>query len=611
MIKKCAILTFIISLSFLIYCSQTEKSITTTVPEWAKSVVWYQIFPERFWNGDPSNDPTLETLVGSWPFDTTSEWQLSPWTSDWYKLQPWEQDGRGFYLHAQRRRYGGDLQGIIDKLDYLEDLGINAIYLNPVFESPSLHKYDGASYHHIEDNFGPDPEGDRKLIALENPMDPATWKTTSADSLFFQLLNKCHQRDIRVIIDGVWNHVGLNFWAFQDVEKNQQQSQFSDWFTIKSWDDPATQENEFDYQGWANVKQLPELFEGEDGFVPGAWEYMQNAIKKWMDPNGDGDPSDGIDGWRLDVAAEVGFPAWRKFRQHVRSINPQAYITGEIWWDEWPKKMLNAAPWLQGDTFDAVMNYRFARNVIRFFVNKNKKLTVTEFDSIFHQIEKEYPQDNLHVMQNLVDSHDTDRIASMIINPDRIYGYQNQVQHNQDYLVRKPYEDERQIQKLITLFQLTFIGAPMIYYGDEAGMWGASDPDERKPMLWPMLEYDDEVSHPFDKIRPYDTNEFDYDLFEYYKKCVHMRRNEPALMFGSFTTKMVENEQDVYAFQRKYNNEKIVIILNNSKNSQAITLEMDEAEWVDLMTGKFYQSDNGILQVNILGKQGLVLKWKN
>ena len=152
---------------------------TDWVPEWAKKVVWYQIFPERFCNGDPTNDPKVENLEGAWPHDHTSPWEVHPWTSDWYELQPYEKkNGKDVWFNIQRRRYGGDLQGIIDKLDYLQDLGVTALYLNPVFESPSLHKYDGIMYHHIDANFGPDPEGDRALIATEVPDDPNTWVWT-------------------------------------------------------------------------------------------------------------------------------------------------------------------------------------------------------------------------------------------------------------------------------------------------------------------------------------------------------------------------------------------------------------------------------------------------
>ncbi len=159
------------------------------VPEWAKEVVWYQIFPERFRNGDPSNDPQLIDIDGAYPHDIISPWQVHPWGSDWYKLQPYEQkNGKDIWFNLQRRRYGGDLQGIIDKLDYLKDLGITALYLNPVFTSPSSHKYDAVTFHHIDPNFGPDPEGDRKMIGMEIFDDPSTWVWTNADKLALRLI---------------------------------------------------------------------------------------------------------------------------------------------------------------------------------------------------------------------------------------------------------------------------------------------------------------------------------------------------------------------------------------------------------------------------------------
>jgi cyclomaltodextrinase len=159
------------------------------VPDWAKDAVWYQIFPERFRNGDPSNDPTKEDIAGAFPDAPGLPWRVHPWTSDWYARQDYEQDAPlPFHELVQRRRYGGDLQGIIDRLDYLQDLGITAIYLNPVFDSPSSHKYDGISYHHIDPNFGPDPAGDRALMAEENAGDPSTWVWTSADKLALELI---------------------------------------------------------------------------------------------------------------------------------------------------------------------------------------------------------------------------------------------------------------------------------------------------------------------------------------------------------------------------------------------------------------------------------------
>ncbi len=177
---------FISLIGLLILCGCEEKTAEEKdtiaeneefVPQWAKSVVWYQIFPERFRNGDPSNDPTVNDILGADPAEPPVEWEVHPWGSDWYELQNYEQaNGEPeLWKHLLRRRYGGDLQGVIDKLDYLEDLGVTALYLNPVFQSPSLHKYDAESYHHIDPNFGPDPDGDRELIATENLLDPATW----------------------------------------------------------------------------------------------------------------------------------------------------------------------------------------------------------------------------------------------------------------------------------------------------------------------------------------------------------------------------------------------------------------------------------------------------
>jgi cyclomaltodextrinase len=604
--KSSHLISFIVFSLLLTSCPKKQK-INYQVPQWAKKAIWYQIFPERFRNGDPSNDPGTEDIIGSWPFGDHREIQTIPWTSDWYELQPMERDGKGFYYHAQRRRYGGDLQGVLDKLDYLQALGINAIYFNPIFEAPSLHKYDGAYYHHIDNNFGPDPDGDKEIFAKEVPDDPFTWQWTSADTLFLRLIKECHNRGIRVIIDGVFNHVGVNFFAFVNLKKNQQQSKYKNWFVVKSWDDPTTEQDEFDYQCWANVKSLPEIREDNNGFDKQAWAYMVASIKRWMDPNDDGDPSDGIDGWRLDVAEKVTRASWVKFRKLARSINPEAYLTGEVWWEKWPEKMFNAAPWLQGDMFDAVMNYRFAAAATKFFVNQKKQITTSQFDKELEQIRLDYPQEVNYVLQNLLDSHDTDRLSSMIINPDRIYGHANRVADNRDYDVRKPRADEIKVQKLIVLFQMTYLGAPMIYYGDEAGMWGASDPDERKPMLWADLTYDDEVSHPFGKIRPRDRNEFNQELYNYYKTLIKIRKDHPALMLGDFQTRLTDDQLFIFAFERNYLDDKVVVVLNNSDRIQSLELEIEGKYWMDLLSGDSYLEADGKVNLKVDSKSGLIL----
>ncbi len=598
----------------LLGCQSTQKPITPLeeVPVWAQQAVWYQIFPERFRNGDPGNDPQLQDIIGSWPHDTALPYQVSSWTGDWYALQSWESSQKDFYYHVQRRRYGGDLQGVLDKLDYLQDLGITAIYFNPLFESPSLHKYDGATFHHIDDNFGPDPDRDRSIIASEIPDQSDTWKWTTADSLFLKLIAECHRRNLRVVIDGVFNHVGLNFWAFRDVAAQQQNSRYANWFTITSWDDPATPENEFDYEGWMGVKELPEIREDKNGLVPEARDYVFQAVKRWMDPNNDGDPSDGIDGWRLDVAEKVSSAFWRQFRTHVRNINPEAYLVGEVWWEDWNNnQMFNARPWLEGDVFDAVMNYRLAAEIMHFFVDKKNKISPSEFDRRLLQLRNDYREPVNYGLLNVLNSHDTDRLASQIINYDDVYDHRDSPRDNPDYDVRKPNADEIAIQKLIAIFHMTYIGAPTIYYGDEAGMWGADDPDCRKPMLWADLTYDNEAAHPLNKPRPSDENRFNPDLFNHYKTLIAIRKAHPALQTGKIATLLTDNAKDVFVFKRFNDSEILTVVVNNSSSAQPITLATNKmgskSGYNDLLTQQTFQSDGQNLVLEIPGKTGLIL----
>ncbi|MBX2992451.1 MAG: alpha-glucosidase C-terminal domain-containing protein [Bacteroidetes bacterium] len=596
-----------------VYSSVPSDSELSSVPAWAKEAVWYQIFPERFRNGDPKNDPTVEDIRGSWPHDEPESWSISSWTGDWYKLQTWEQTGRGFYYHAQQRRYGGDLQGVIDKLDYLQDLGITAIYFNPLFESPSLHKYDATMYHHIDNNFGPDPEGDRKIWESEDPADPSTWQWTSADKLFLKLIKEAHARDIRVIIDGVFNHVGQTFWAFEDVKRHGAASQYKDWFFIKSFDNPATPGNEFDYEGWYGVRELPELREDENGLADGPKAHIHAIVKRWMDPNNDGNPEDGIDGWRLDVAEMVALPFWREFRTWVRAINPEAYIVGEVWWEDWNnEKMFNAEPWLRGDAFDAVMNYRVAREAGYFFKAKQRKILATEFLRRLDSLRSEYRPDVNHVLLNLFDSHDTDRLTSQIVNPDTKYDKHVNLNDNKDYDVRKPNDAEMKTLKLMVLFQMTYLGAPMVYYGGEAGMWGADDPDERKPMLWADMKYENEASHPFGSQRPNDRNEFDAGLFAYYKKCIAARKASPALTKGDFVGLLGDDKGDVIAYKRSYSNDIAIVILNNSRMSRSVRVplpaDLRKLKWRNVFDSTRFKISGNHLTIKLNEKSGVVLR---
>ncbi len=555
-------------------------------PEWAADAIWYQIFPDRFYNGDQSNDPTIESMWGVWPWELQKQWYISPWTSDWYKLQPWEiANGNEYRYQFQIRRYGGDIQGIIDKLDYLQDLGINAIYLNPVFDSPSSHKYGAAMYHHIDHHFGPDPVGDTKIIESEDPSDPTTWKWTSADKLFLQLIGEVHNREMHIIIDGVFNHVGLTFWAFEDVIENRDQSKYFEWFNIKGNGLPdashlnafvelpkpfiAEEQIPFQYTGY--VEDLPAFRQDEYGPVEPVRNHLYEVVKRWMDPNGDGDPSDGIDGWRLDVAERVQIKFWDLFGKWVKEINPNAYITGEVWWEDyWNNKQFNAAPWLADGRFDGVMNYRFADAMFRFFIDQEMKISPSELQQSLESIINDYGIARAMTIQNLLGSHDMERFASAIVNPDRWIDHANNLGWNPEFVTRKPNEFERQIQKNIIAFQFSFIGAPYIYYGDEVGMWGADDPDCRKPMLWPDLIYENEQAHPCDyspdcDYRAHnDVVQVDSNLFDFYKQMIALRKEYPILNRGSYANHFVDDDHGIFAFTRSYNSQKLIVVFNST-----------------------------------------------
>ncbi len=550
-------------------------------PAWAQDAVWYQVFPERFRNGDPSNDPTRSTLQRPLN-EVPAAWRPSRWTRDWYEQADWEREMGGFYDGVYDRRYGGDLQGVIDRLPYLDSLGVTALYVNPVFWARSLHKYDGRSYHHVDPHFGPDPAGDERLIAQETPADPSTWRTTAADSLFFVLLEKAHARDLRVIIDGVFNHTGRDFFAFKDLVDNQADSRYADWYAVNAFDDPATPEtNEFDYTGWWGVESLPEFANNEAGTTleAGPREYIMDATARWMDPNGDGDPSDGVDGWRLDVAEEVPAGFWREWNAHVRELNPDAYTVSEVWED--------ASGYLGETGFSATMNYHgFAFPVKGFLIDD--AIPPSRFAELLRERRASHSHRVRNALQNLVGSHDTPRLATMVVNrtdtgyaqPER-FDYDNgavtDLRQNPDYKIRAPNASERRLQRLVALFQMTYVGAPMVYHGDEAGMWGADDPDDRKPMVWPDKNYDLEDDHPFGQDRPADPVRFAEDLFATYRDLIALRRTHEALRRGTFGVVQADDERGLLAYARTHPKDTVVTAINRSAAAHGARVSLPDS----------------------------------
>ena len=579
----------IITISLLILNIVTQAQ---NPPDWAADAIWYQILPDRFYNGDLENDPTKESLYGVWPWEYQTDWHVSPWTSDWYFFQPWEEaNGQHFRYQFQIRRYGGDIQGIIDKLDYLQELGINAIYLNPIFQSPSSHKYGTESYRHIDRFFGPDPEGDRLIVTAENPLDPSTWQWTAADKLFLELIRQVHLRNMRIIIDGVFNHVGLTFWAFQDVIANRSASPYYYWFNVKgSGGEDLSHLNDYqtlpdffltdgqtplEYTGY--VADLPAFRQDINGPLEPVRKHIRNIVQRWGDPNGDGDPSDGIDGWRLDVAERLQMNFWKQFNKWVKDLNPEAYLTGEIWWEDyWNNQQFNAAPWLTGDVFDAVMNYRFGDTMFKFFLDEKQQISATELDDLLKSARQDYRPETAYALQNMLDSHDMERLASAAANPDRWMDHGNNLQYNPDFKISPPDQVGWSKIKAILTFQFTYPGAPYIYYGDEVGMWGADDPDCRKPMVWAEYNYDDETAHPCDRLpdcnysRDCDKVYINLDILNTYKTLIQLRKKYSALVHGSYQTVLIADEKGLFAFQRSNKNEIILAVFNSSKSIQEI-----------------------------------------
>ena len=590
MLNKLVLTLFTLAV-FLVDCSQKPPHDASVhyVPEWARGIVWYQIFPERFANGDDSNNPTSDRLEVA-----VKNWENTPWTKQWYSRSSWEKDFHPeFGWGVTRRRYGGDLQGIINRLDYLDSLGVSGIYLNPIFDAVSLHKYDASSFHHIDRYFGPDPEGDVILIESENPADPSTWVWTSADKLFLELLQEAKKRDIRVIVDGVFNHTGRDFWAFKNLQKYQEDSPFKEWYDVISFDNPQTPENEFDYNGWWGYKSLPEFAEKDSNLVVPVKEHIFAITKRWMDPDGDGDPSDGVDGWRLDVAEEIGMDFWKDWHAYVRQINPEAFTSAEVW-DE------KAVHFVQPGLFTSVMNYRFFRPVDDFFITQ--KTNSAEFVSQQKSVVNSFPKDAFLGLQNLMESHDTERIASRVVNSDR--SFKEKSKSGDGFNTRKPSSADREIQKLITAFQMLYAGAPMVYYGTEVGMWGADDPDDRKPMVWPEFDYEAETIGPDGKKHNADEVAFDYDLFTFTQSLIRFRNAHIAIQKGEITFADSGNEE-VVLFERSFENQSFTLIFNRSDSPQEFSIKMSTIRTMYFGIGSITQTQSSAI---ITGKSFVVLK---
>jgi len=497
---------------------------TTTTPSWVQDAIFYQIFPDRFARSahNPNDNLTFES------------WESSP-TAHGFK--------------------GGDLYGVAERLDYLKDLGITAIYLNPVFSSASNHRYHAFDYYTVDPLVG-------------------------GNKAFKFLLEKAHKKKMRVVLDGVFNHASRGFWQFHHVLECGHGSPYKDWFFFdperlnfkKHWGAyPSPHEQKLlqhedsvtaiGYRGWWNLPALPKF----NTNIPAVREFLFEVAEYWI--------KFGIDGWRLDVAEEIDDDSfWQEFRNRVRKVNSEAYIVAEIWHE--------SQRWLQGDQFDAIMNYDVTKPMLAFFGGRHLDLKVLHQQANYHGIQHAidahefanridhnlglYKPDITYAQLNLLDSHDTPRFFSCVSN-------------NKDSL------------KLAWLFMFAYPGAPCIYYGDEIGVDGHHDPDCRKSFPW-------------------DETKWDKNLLDYVKDLVKLRSKNPELRRGDF--RRLWSADGVYAFSRSYKRKTAVVAMNVSESPQQVhvTYEAKKNPKPVFGSASGISIEDGRLRFTIPARSGVVLK---
>jgi len=443
-------------------------------PAWVKDAVFYQIFPERFANGDPSLNP-----------EGTLPWGGKPTPTNFF---------------------GGDLQGVLDRLDHLVGLGVNAIYFNPLFEATTNHKYDTKNYLKVDPQFG-------------------------TNEKLKELVDACHARGIRVMLDAVFNHSGKAFPPFVDVLEKGAESRYAGWFHVREYplrvvDGVPT------YDTFAFEPIMPKL-NTENAEVK---RYLLDVARYWIEEVG-------IDGWRLDVANEVDHAFWREFRTVVKELKPDAYILGEIWHD--------SAMWLQGDQFDAVMNYPFTNAALDFFAKG--EIDAKRFaDAIGSQFAA-YPRQAVETTFNLLGSHDTPRLLT-------VCG-----------------EDERRM-KLATLFKLTYPGSACIYYGDEIGMTGEGDPGCRECMIW-------------------DEEKRNKELLAFFSSAIRLRRAHEALRSAHLKFLLADGGLLAYERLSSDGSERFVVAMNVSERPAEIAVPVGgEGGWTEAFGGVPARAADGRLQ---------------
>ena len=521
-----------------------------STPAWAKGAVMYQIFVDRFCNGDPSNDvEDGEYVYIGEPVCKVKDWNEFPAAMD------------------IRRFHGGDLQGVLDKLDYLEELGVEVIYFNPLFVSPSNHKYDIQDYDYIDPHYGviiedggevlPEGEKDNTRATKYQKRTGDIRNLEASNRLFAKLVEEMHTRGMRVILDGVFNHCGsFNKWMDREriyepqpeYEKGayvSAQSPYRDFFHFFDEREEAWPYNK-NYDGWWGHDTLPKL-NYEDS--PTLEEYILNIGKKWVSP-----PYN-ADGWRLDVAADLGYSNeynhifWENFRKAVKSANPQALILAEHYGDP--------GEWLQGDEWDSVMNYDAFMEPLTWFLTGMEKHSderrtdlwgnADNFVNTMNHFMASMLTPSLQVAMNELSNHDHSRFLTRT----------NHIAGRVAQLGSKAAEEgiNLAVMREAVAVQMTWVGAPTVYYGDEAGVCGFTDPDSRRTYPW---------------------GQENRELVEFHKEMIRIHKREKPLRTGSL--KMLSWSSNVLAYARFQEGEQIIVVLNNSKELKEVTIPVWQAE---------------------------------
>ena len=518
------------------------------VPEWAKGAVMYQIFVDRFCNGDPSNDVVSDEYVYiGFPVS---------------KVENWEE---GLSVLDVDRFYGGDLKGILDKLDYLQSLKVEVLYLSPVFVSPSNHKYDCQDYEHIDPHYGvivrdegslvEDRASDNKEAERYSIRTAAKENLEASDAFFARFVEEVHKRGMRLILDGVFNHCGsFNKWL--DREKIYEkrggyekgaflcaESPYRDFFSFRN---PEGWPDNDSYEGWWNHDTLPKLnYEGSETL----YQYILDIAKKWLSP------PYCVDGWRLDVAADLGHSPemnhqfWRDFRRVVKEANPDALILAEHYGD--------ASSWLKGDQWDTVMNYDAFMEPVSWFLTGLEKHS-DRFESHLFRNSQAFMSTMLYKMSrmqtpsmmaamNELSNHDHSRFLTRTnLKVGRL--------HTAGAAAASE-EVNYGIFRSAVVIQMTWPGAPTIYYGDEAGVCGWTDPDSRRTFPW---------------------GKENYELTEFHRYLAGIRNQNRAFRTGAFKWLMAEN--GVIAYGRFNETQRGVVVVNSESYAQKIRVPVWEAE---------------------------------